>query len=145
LGVILADLGNREHDIQVNWWTWRPTAQLIGRVLRLRPDVVERLQVNGAGARISRKQARRVATYLRRQLLPAMVPDSRLLLDGEVITQPQPPTVEYTADGPVAVDKDGQSARPLTDEEEFALWSATPSWLGEFASFCESSSGFVVH
>ena len=148
MGVILADLADlddHENDLQVNWWTWRPTAQLIGRVLGLNSDAIERLQVNGVGAQISRRQARRVAKHIRRQLLPIMPPDSRLLLNGQVISQPQPPTVHYTPDGPAAADTDGQSTRPLTTEEEFAIWSATSPWLDDFASFCESCSGFIVY
>ncbi len=124
MGFDLTDGADNERILLVNFWNWRPTVELVRAANIVDARRLEGLHQGMSATRISRQEARSIARYLRERVLPDLPPESRVLLDGTVTTEPD----------------DGTFYRDNADSH--LNYSATRSWLEEFAEFCESCGGF---
>jgi len=116
--IIVYDLGDKQHRLQVDWTTWRATLELLSR-----DKVVEKSELNrlvwrygGAGTSIPESEARTIAEYLGRRLVP-----------GE----------DVRVDG--AIEFDGTKGA-LLFRDPGGVWLRS-DWLEEFAVFCRTSQG----
>ena len=107
------------------FWNWRsPTIELIRCTNALDSERLDGLHEGMSATRVSRDEARAIARHLRQRILPLLAPDSRVMLDGTATTEPD----------------DGTFYRD--DANSHLNYSATRSWLEQFADFCESCGGF---
>ena len=75
------------NDLVVNWWSWRPTVALLGRLGVLPAgERTERCLANGCGGHLSEQEALLAANEVDR-LLEDLSPGERVLLDGSVSTE----------------------------------------------------------
>src|SRR5262245_37216498 len=125
MGVILADLKREDRSENCNWWNWRPTIELLRQSGLFDAERLE-LMGSNACAEVSESEARAVAQFLEQQVLPALRPGERVMLDGSVTDVPD----------------DGTFYREPA--EQFKNYSASEEWLRRFAAFCRECNGFSV-
>lgn len=126
MSVILVDLGNEEHDEQVNWWNWRPTIELIRSFAVIDDERLEMMGCNGSGVQVSEAEARSIGIRMEREILPNLKSKDRILLDLSVTAEPK-------------------DFRLHKDEDWVKNYSATHDWLARFAGFCKTCCGFKVY
>jgi len=123
MAFILTDISNKEHELQINSWNWRPTLNLIGAA-----DLVgeEKLELMGEniGIEVTQEEAQRIGTFLQEKIVPGMQPNERIQYDLTLTAEPD--TGELYRDD-------------LTKN-----YSVSYDWLKEFAAFCLSCKGFIV-
>jgi hypothetical protein len=120
----LTDIGNDKRIIFVNFWNWRPTAELLRRAGILDEKRLAELSMQLSRARVTKDEARDIARHLRETVLPNLPQVTRMLFDGSVTTAPD----------------DGTFYK--SPEDFHRNYGAIRSWLEEFASFCETCDGF---
>jgi hypothetical protein len=125
MSVILVDLGDDKHDLQINWWNWRPILTFLREGGLIDGEQFERMGANASGGELSAEQAGKVAAFVRSAILPRLANDQRIHLNGEVSDVPQQP-------------------RPIQSSSTHELYAACKPCLEVFAAFCESSKGFEV-
>jgi hypothetical protein len=126
MSVILVDLADDKHDVQINWWNWRPILALLREAELINNEQFERMGANGCGGQLTRAEAMEAAGFLRRAIMPRMHDEERVHANGEVSTVPK-------------------ESRPVSGLSSHELYAATKSSIERFASFCESSQGFDVY
>ena len=124
MGFDVTDLADESQVLFVNFWNWRPTVEIIRVANLLNAERLEGLHQQMSATRVSRDEARSIARYLRERVLPNLTPESRVMLDGTIITEPD----------------DGTFYRNPEDLDR--NYSATRPWLESFADFCASCGGF---
>ena len=121
VGVILSpnsDIG----VIRANWWTWRPTVELLVRRGVVTADDGEWMHVAMGQIEFTDAQAVSMADAVASVLAEFDTERDRLMLDGSI------------------------SARPPRHDHLPAEWDwygANREWLESFASFCRRSGGFT--
>jgi hypothetical protein len=125
MGVDLEDLKREDRSEYCNWWSWRPTIELL-RVSGLFD--AERLELMGtnSGVEITESEARAIAQLFEERVLPTLRPGERMLLDGTVTDVPD----------------DGTFYREPS--EQWKNYSASEEWLRRFVTFCRECQGFRV-
>ena len=124
MGFDITDLVDDNKILFVNFWNWRPTVEIIRAANLLDDERLEGLHQQISATRISRDEARAIARYLHKVVLPTLHPESRVRLDGTVTTEPD----------------DGTFYR--NPEDVSRNYSATRNWLENFANFCATCDGF---
>ncbi len=109
--------------LQVNWWNWRPTLELLRAHALLDADTIERMGINGTGIRVTAAEARQIAAFLE-EYLRGLGPGDRVLWDLSVTNEPA-------------------SFEPVREHPEQS-YSATATWLRTFRDFCRVADGFEV-
>jgi hypothetical protein len=112
-------------DVKVNFWNWRPTAELIGTFGLIDVERLELLQVECSGVELTVDEAQQIADQIENGILSTMPPDGRVTLDLSVTTEPDDFKVHQGKD----IHKN---------------YSATEKWLRTFIVFCRVSGGFSV-
>jgi hypothetical protein len=110
-------------DVQVNWWNWRPTVELLRRDGVITAEHAERMHVGMGAMCVPANLAMRIADAIEVVLPTLSEPDERVLLDGAV-------TAEEPFDPNLPGDSDWYGARR--------------AWLQTFLHFCRASGGFTV-
>src|SRR5690348_4835143 len=87
--VILINLADENHDLQVNWWTWRPTLALIQTFQIIDDERIEMMGCNGTGVQISESEACAIGDAIQSQVIAKLQPEERVLLDLSTTTQPK--------------------------------------------------------
>lgn len=126
MSVILVDLADDKHDLQINWWNWRPILAFLRGAELIDDEQFERMGANGCAGHLSRVEAMEAAAFLRREILPRMNHDERMHANGEVSAVPDQP-------------------RPISELSSHELYAATRLCIERFAVFCEASQGFTVY
>ena len=112
-------------DIQINWWNWRPTLELL-RANGILDDVkIEMMGANGTGVQVSEDEALRIASFLE-SYLKQLGPNDRVRLDLS-ITDVEYPT-EIVASDPTF----------------WMHYGASTRLLEQLHQFCRASRGFKV-
>jgi hypothetical protein len=125
MAVILADLKREDREEYCNWWNWRPTIELLRQSELFDAERLEMMGCNGC-AEVSEDEARSIAKFLDEKILPSLLPEERVMLDGGVTHVPD----------------DGTFYRESA--EHFKNYGASEDWLRRFAAFCRECSGFRV-
>ena len=125
MGFSLTQTDNSVDDLRVNFWNWRPTAELIGTFGLIEAERLELLQVECSNAEISADEAIQIAERIENGILSTLPPEGRVTLDLSVTTEPDDFKVHQ-------------------GEDVHKNYSATEKWLRQFVSFCKVSQGFTV-
>jgi hypothetical protein len=125
VSVILIDLGDEKHDLQLNWWNWRPILAFLHTAGLINDEQADRMGANGCGGQLNAAEAAQVAVFLRRDIIPRINDGRRMHADGQVSAIPETP-------------------RPILSLSQHELYAAHKSCIESFASFCESCKGFTV-
>ena len=84
-------------DLQINWWNWRPTLELL-RAHAILDDVkIEMMGWHGSGVQVSEDEALRIASFLD-SYLKQLGPDDRVRLDLSITDEAYP--TEIVPDDP---------------------------------------------
>jgi len=75
MGVILEDLTREDRTLDCNWWHWRPTIELLRQSGIFDAERLEMMGYNGC-AEVSQGEARSIARFLERRVLPTLRPGS---------------------------------------------------------------------
>jgi hypothetical protein len=126
MGVILVDLADDKHDLQINWWNWRSILALLREAKLINDEQFERMGANGCGGQLTAVQAMGAGRFLRREIMPRMNDGQRIHANGEVSTV-------------------SKELRPISELSSHELYAATKLCIERFASFCESCQGFHVY
>ena len=121
MGFILIDQGNDQNRLFINFWNWRPTAELISSLGVIPPERASQLQIQTAGTLITKEEAIAIAARLD-SVLSRLTENSRVSLDLRV--------TETTDD--------------LKLHSDSRDYSASKDWLLKFKEFCRRSDGFKV-
>jgi len=124
--VILVDRGDDQHDLQINWWNWRPILALLRQANLIDDEQFERMGANGCGGELSAEEALDAAIFLKSQILPLLQDNEQVHVDGNVSLSP----TEW---------------QPISSTPDYELYATRKSCLEDFIAFCESSRGFVVY
>ena len=125
MSVILIDLADSRHDVQINWWNWRPILKFLRDAKLINKEQFERMGANGCGGQICAIEAKKVADFLRQEIIPRMRDGERIHADGRVSTAPLEPP-------------------PISSLDAYEHYAARKSCVEMFASFCEKCQGFYV-
>lgn len=125
MGVILGDLEQKDRNLCLSWWNWRPIIELIRSLNLIDDEMMELMGYNGGFGELSAEQAHIVGRRLKEEVLPKIQPEDRVLLDLSTTTQSDDGTMHY--------------------DNQFKNYSATRGWIEKFADFCLSSQGFKVY
>ena len=125
MGFTLCPIEKSNDVISVNFWNWRPTAELIATFNLIDDERLELIQIQGCGAEITADEAVTIADRIERDILATLPDEGRIQLDLSVTTNPD--DFEFYRGDDVAKN-----------------YSATGKWLREFVAFCRSSGGFAV-
>jgi hypothetical protein len=125
MGVSLDDLGHARHSLDCNGWNWRPTIEILRSTGLFDQDRLDHMGYN-AGAEVSQEEARAIADFLDRNVLPSLSEGERILLDGSVTGAPD----------------DGTFYRDPA--EAFKNYAVEAEWLRKFSAFCRECFGFRV-
>ena len=125
VSVILVDLADDKHDLQINWWNWRPILAFLREANLIENEQFERMGANGCGGQLTAEEALKAAAFLKREIIPWMKDDERMHADGQVSTAPR-------------------ALRPISSLTSHELYAARKSCVESFVSFCEASKGFEV-
>jgi len=79
------------------------------------------------GMEVTKEEARSVALFLERKILPSLQPGERIMLDGTTTNVPD----------------DGTFYREPS--ELFKNYGASDEWLRLFANFCQECNGFDIY
>jgi hypothetical protein len=123
--VDLYDLKTEAHLFRINFWHWRAIVEAVRRLGALPDDRIDGLHEQFSGE-LTEEEARTVAAAIRRSLLPDLMDDERLLLDGRRTTAPDD-LVFYKA-----------------PEEQHKNYSTNRHVLERFAECCEACHGFRI-
>jgi hypothetical protein len=126
MSVILVDLANEKHDLQINWWNWRPILAFMRGARLINDEQFERMGANGCGGQMARDDAIKAAAFLRREIMPRMNDDERMHADGEVSPVPK-------------------ESRLISELSSHELYATSKSCVERFTIFCEASQGFKVY
>ena len=124
--VILVDQANEKHDLQINWWNWRPILALLRQANLIDDEQFERMGANGCGGGLSAQEAMDAALFLKSQILSHLQDDEQVHVDGKVSVFPTKP-------------------RPIALTESYELYAVRKACLEDFVVFCESCKGFEVY
>jgi len=125
MGLTIRDLEDDDSYLFVNFWNWRPTAELIRSFKIVEPERYELMQISGIVTEFSANEAKQIGQRIRTDILPSLGTDERLLLNLTATDEPD----------------DGIFHRGDTWEQNY---SATREWLEQFSNFCLTSNGFYV-
>ena len=123
--VDLYDLKTDAHVFRVNFWHWRAIVEAVRRLGVLSDDQIDGLHRQFSG-QLNMGEARAVATAVRKSLLPDLMENERLLLDGSRTTAPDDPILCKASD------------------EQHRNYSTNRHVLEKFAECCEGCHGFRV-
>ena len=124
MGVRVVDCGREDRAERCDWWNWRPTVELLRAAGLL--DEAQAVTLDLGVGEVSREQARAFARFLDERVFPALRPDDRIMLDGQVTAEPD----------------DGTFHREPS--ERGRNYSASGDWLRRLAALCRECDGFVV-
>ena len=125
MGFILIPTDESVEAVSVNFWNWRPTAELIATFGLIDGKRLELMQIQCCGAELTSEEAVQIADRIENDVLPTLPADGRVKLDLSVTTEPDDFKFHKGSD----VHKN---------------YSATEKWLREFVSFCRNSGGVSV-
>ena len=99
MGISLTNLANpKARGFSVNFWHWRALVEAVRR-LNVLPDArVDGLHDPFCGNGLTQEEAARVADALETQLLPTLGDDQRVLLDGNLTSEPDDSTLHRGED-----------------------------------------------
>src|SRR4051812_30331 len=86
MSVILVDLADDTHELQINWWNWRPILTFLRRAELINDEQFKRMGANGCGGKLTRAEALEAAGFLRREIIPRMTDNQRMHANGLVST-----------------------------------------------------------
>jgi hypothetical protein len=125
MSVILVDLADDKHELQINWWNWRPILAFLGQANVINGDQFERMGANGCGGRLTEDEALQAAAFLAERILPRMKEGERMHVDGQVSSNPA-------------------ESRPISSLSSHELYAAQKSSIESFVAFCQRCNGFEV-
>ena len=125
MGFTLFPTDESVEAVSVNFWNWRPTAELIGTFGLIDDERLELIQIQCCGAELSADEAAQIADRIENGVLSTLPPDGRVTLDLSVTTEPDDFTFHR-------------------GDDMHKNYSATEKWLRKFVSFCRISGGFSV-
>jgi hypothetical protein len=112
-------------DLQVNWWNWRPTLELLRSYSVLDEVTIEMMGVNGTGIQVTGEEALRIAAFLE-SYVKQLRPNDRVQLD-------------------LTISDEAHRIEMRVPDPDFEMhYGATRSWLERLGGFCRSSKGFSV-
>jgi hypothetical protein len=123
--VDLYDLKTEAHLFRINFWHWRAIVEAVRRLGALPDDRVDGLHEPFSGE-LTEKEAHTVAAAIRKSLLPDLMENERLLLDGSRTTAPD----------------DFVFHKAL--EEQHKNYGTNRCVLEGFAECCEACHGFRI-
>ena len=121
MGFIIIDRGNDQNHLFVNFWNWRPTAELISSFGVIPSERASLLQIQTLGTLITKEEATAIADRLD-SVLSRLTESSRVLLDLQV----------------------AEAADNFKFHKDSRDYSATKDWLLKFQEFCRRCDGFKV-
>jgi hypothetical protein len=125
MGVWVCDSADKDRDLKVNWWAWRPTVELIRASGLLHDADCDHLS-DGIGE-LDRPTCLAVAAFLEAELAKrALAKGERILLDGTVTDVPD----------------DGTFHREPSEQHK--NYSVGAEWLSTFIEFLKTSDGIYV-
>jgi hypothetical protein len=124
MGIMLLDGKSEGPSFSINFWHWRAIVEAVRRLDVLPPEKLDGLHEPFCGNGLTREEALLVADAIEEWLLPALEPEQRLLLHGEITDEPD--------DGVMRKDEPERN------------YSTNRQSLVRFADFCRSCSGFAV-
>jgi len=125
MGFTLTPTDESVEDVRVNFWNWRPTAELIATFGLIDAERLELMQIQCCGAEITAEEANQIADRIENGILATLPSVGRVTLDLSVTTEPDDFKVHK-------------------GEDVHKNYSATEKWLRQFVSFCRASGGFSI-
>lgn len=122
----LMDLGSENFELSANIWSWKPTLEIIKNLDILSDGKLRQMEYAATGVKIELEDAHHIGRKIQTDILPRLVPNKRMFMDGSVTDAPD--------DGTIYQD----------DDEKWKNYSASYEWLQEFSDFCLKSKGFQV-
>ncbi len=123
MGFTLSDIQNKDMELRVNAWNWRPTIELI-RVSGILDDQLLNWMAYNAEAEITQEQAKAIGTYIQQEILPSL--DNNTHIDYDLNITSEIDTFE------------------LHREDLQKNYNINPEWLAKFVHFCFTCNGFKV-
>lgn len=124
MGITLVDNEKSDNRFDINFWHWRAIVEAVRRLEVLPEAVVDGLHEPMCCNGLTTAQARAISSALCQQVLTALADGERLLLHGEVTTEP-----------------DNQVFHKIGVERNY---STDRQVLQQFADYCETCNGFQV-
>jgi hypothetical protein len=125
MGFTLIPIDESVEAVSINFWNWRPTAELIGTFGIVDDERLELMQIQCCGPEITADEAAKIAERIENDVLSTLPPSGRVTLDLSVTTEPDD-FVFHKGD------------------DVHKNYSATEKWLRRFVVFCRTSGGFSV-
>jgi hypothetical protein len=125
MSVILVDLVDRGHDLQINSWNWRPMLALLRARGLIGEEQFERMGASGCGGRLTAEESKRAALFFREEIIPRLKDGEQMHADGSVSTTPSKP-------------------RLISSTSTRDLHVVRKACLQSFIVFCDTGQGFKV-
>jgi hypothetical protein len=127
MSFILVDSLDEKRDLQLNAWHWRTILSLLEASASLPKERLEVMGMSGACPKLSREEARLIASAIRSKILSGLKPNERIMIDGTLTTEPD----------------DGTFFRD--PREQHKNYSTNAVVLNKLCAFCESCDGFTIY
>ena len=122
----LIDLGSENFEFNANVWNWKAALEVIKSLDVISEGALRQMTYNATGVKVSIDDAHEIGSRIKKEFLPRLEPNKRILADLSITDAPDDMTLH----------RDG--------DEQWKNYSATHDWLAEFAEFCLKSKGFQV-
>ncbi len=123
MSVILVDLVDEKHNLQINWWNWRPILAFLLEAELIDEDQFKRMGANCCGGQLTSSQAKKAAAFLEQEVILRLSDGEQIHTNGKVSIAP----VE---------------SRPVSSLSSHELYATHKSCLESFVAFCNASNGF---
>ncbi len=124
VGVSVHDSASPSRYMECNWWSWRPTVEIL-KASGIQPEYGWERLSDGLGA-VDADQTTMIIRFLEGAVLGGVETDARIKLDGSIASVPD----------------DGVFHRPPDHAENY---SASAVWLAQFVEFLRScTDGWYV-
>lgn len=125
MGFLLQDRSDEKTFVEVNFWNWRPTVELIRSFGIIDDERLERINSQCCGGYVNASEARRIGEKIKSGILPKLKDHSRIKLDLSITEEPDDYKMHYSDDW-------------------MENYSCTKAWLVQFVEFCFRCGGFDV-
>ena len=119
-------MGSEGYEFKTNGWNWKTALEVIRDFDIVSEGDLRQMKYNATGVKVGWEEARTIGERIRRELLPKLEPNKRILGDLSITDKPD--------DGTFYRDED----------EQWKNYSADYDWMKEFSDFCLKSKGFQV-